>query len=81
MKVKTREKQINFEAKITLGLYFIYFAWWYYFAYSTGEDPSQYIFILGLPYWFFMSCIVGFVLINLLVFLAVKFLFKDIDLD
>ncbi|MGL6119987.1 MAG: DUF997 family protein, partial [Fusobacteriaceae bacterium] len=36
MKVKTREKQINFEAKITLGLYFIYFAWWYYFAYSTG---------------------------------------------
>lgn len=79
--MKKREKQINFEAKLTLSLYAIYFAWWYYFAYGSGDDPTKYKFILGLPYWFFMSCIVGFILINLLVFLVVKFFFKDMDLD
>ncbi|WP_297598946.1 YhdT family protein [uncultured Cetobacterium sp.] len=72
-------KQINKEAIITCLLYLFYFAWWYYFAYIYKSEPN--IFIFGLPSWFFYSCVLGLVVINILVFLAVKIFFKDIDLD
>lgn len=73
-------KQINKEAIITIVLYLIYFLWWYYFAYIfPPENVEDYKYILGMPEWFFYSCVVGLVLINFLVFLATKFLFKDID--
>ncbi|MGL5644836.1 DUF997 family protein, partial [Cetobacterium sp.] len=35
----------------------------------------------GLPSWFFYSCVLGLVVINILVFVAVKCFFKDINLD
>ena len=44
-------------------------------------NGKEYKFIFGLPRWFFYSCVVGLFLINILVFLAVKFFFKDIDLE
>lgn len=73
-------KQINKEAIITIILYLIYFLWWYYFAYIfPTENVEDYKYILGMPEWFFYSCVVGLILINFLVFLATKFLFKDID--
>ena len=81
---KKREisKQINKEVIVTLVLYLIYFLWWYYFAYEFSKDNVEdYKYILGLPEWFFYSCVVGLVLINFLVFLAIKFFFKEIDLD
>ena len=75
-------KQINKEVIVTLVLYLIYFLWWYYFAYEFSTDNVEdYKYILGLPEWFFYSCVVGLVLINFLVFLAIKFFFKEIDLD
>ena len=75
-------KQINKEVLITIGLYLLYFVWWYYFAYEYSSDNvEEYKYILGLPEWFFYSCVVGLVLINFLVFLAIKFFFKEIDLD
>ena len=75
-------KQINKEVVITIILYLIYFIWWYFWGYIYENiTPSEYKFILGLPRWFFYSCVVVLFLINILVFLAVKFFFKDIDLN
>ena len=76
------KKQINKEALITIALYLIYFLWWYFWGYiDEGKNPAEYQFILGLPRWFFFSCVLGLIFINVLVFLAVKFFFKEIDLD
>ena len=75
-------KQINKEVLITIVLYLIYFIWWYYFAYKYSSDNvEEYKYILGLPEWFFYSCVVGLVLVNILVYIYVKFFFKDIDFD
>lgn len=77
--MKKNSKQINKEAIITCILYIFYFCWWYYFAYMYDTKNLKYVF--GLPAWFFYSCIMGLVVINILVFLSVKIFFKDIDLD
>lgn len=76
------KKQINKEALITIILYLVYFLWWYFWGYiDEGKDPSEYVYILGLPRWFFFSCVVGLIFINILVWIAIKFFFKEIDLD
>lgn len=78
--MKNRNKQLNKEAILTVGLYIFYFIWWYYFAYMYPIE-KKYIPILGLPAWFFYSCVVGLIIISISVFLLVKFFFKDIDLN
>ena len=76
------KKQLNKEALLTVGLYVLYFAWWYFFAYHFGEkDVAKYRYILGLPEWFFYSCVLGLIVINALVFIVVKVFFRDIPLD
>lgn len=79
--MKSRNRQIKKEAGITVLLYLFYFLWWYFFAYYKSDNPAEYTYILGLPAWFFYSCIMGFVIINILVYLAIRFFFKDMDLD
>ena len=75
-------KQLNKEEMLTVGLYLFYFAWWYFFAYYFGEQEiSSYRYILGLPEWFFYSCVLGLIVINIAVFVVVKFFFRDIPLD
>ena len=76
-------KQINKEAIVTIVLYAFYFVWWYYFAYifKDSNDVANYKYILGLPEWFFYSCVLGLVLVNVLVYLIIKIFFKDMDLD
>ncbi len=75
-------KQINKEVLITIGLYLLYFVWWYYFAYEYSSDNvEEYKYILGLPEWFFYSCVVGLILVNILVYICVKFFFKEIDFE
>ena len=75
-------KQLNKEAMLTVGLYLFYFSWWYFFAYYFGEQEiSSYRYILGLPEWFFYSCVLGLIVINIAVFVVVKFFFRDIPLD
>lgn len=75
-------RQINKEAAITLVLYALFFLWWYYFAYIyPPKDVNQYKYILGLPEWFFYSCVVGLVMINILVYISVKLFFKEVDFD
>lgn len=79
---KKYKKQLEKEAIITVVLYVIYFAWWYYFAYIYApENVEDYSYVLGMPAWFFYSCVLGLIFINILVYLAVKIFFKDIDLD
>ncbi|RUA06705.1 MAG: DUF997 domain-containing protein [Fusobacteria bacterium] len=78
--MKKINKQLKKEAIITSILYLIYFIWWYYFAYGLGAgDPKDYKYILGLPEWFFYSCILGFLVITTLLWFVIKVFFKDID--
>ncbi len=82
MKKKERFGQAHKEALISLGLYGVFFAWWYGAAYGLGSgDPSSYTYIWGMPSWFFYSCIVGYVVISFLVWAVVRFFFKEIPLD
>ena len=80
--VKNRFKQADKEALITLGLYLVFFVWWYVFVYGLGSKPaSEYNYILGFPSWFFYSCIVGYLLISFLLWFVVKKFFVEIPLD
>ncbi|WP_143604298.1 YhdT family protein, partial [Streptobacillus ratti] len=45
------------------------------------KNVEDYKYILGLPEWFFYSCIVGFIWVNIAVFTVTKMFFKDIDLN
>ncbi|WP_430886125.1 YhdT family protein [Fusibacter sp. JL216-2] len=82
MNFKEKNRQINKEAKITVGLYVFFFIWWFAFAYGIGlKDVSEYSYILGFPSWFFYSCILGYVMISVLLAFVVKNFFKDIDFD
>ncbi len=77
-----RFKIANREAIIGIILVLINFIWWYAFAYGMGSgDPKSYTYILGMPAWFFYSCVIGFVLMVVLVTLAVKFLFTEVPFE
>ena len=41
------------ETFIIIGLYLLFFFWWYINAYGFGDDPSQYRDVLGFTEWFF----------------------------
>ena len=77
-----RYAQANKEALLSLGVYALYFMWWYVCAYGMGSgDPAQYSYVWGLPAWFFYSCLVGYPLITLLLWAVVRFGFKNMPLD
>ena len=77
-----RFSQANREALLALALYAGYFVWWYAFAYGLGSgDPKDYSYVLGFPSWFFFSCIAGFPLLTLAVWLMVRYGYKDMPLD
>ncbi|MCM3567428.1 YhdT family protein [Neobacillus mesonae] len=77
-----RFKIAHREALIGVVLVVINFLWWYGFAYGLGSDKVEhYTYILGLPAWFFYSCIVGFFVMVILVILTVKFLFTDVPFE
>ena len=79
---KEIRKQISQEVFITCALYIFYFLWWFLFAFGLGQkDVKDYTYIFGFPDWFFYSCILGFFVFSTLVYLAVKFFFKEIPLD
>nr|WP_321258847.1 YhdT family protein [uncultured Pseudodesulfovibrio sp.] len=77
-----RFKQANKEALLALGVYALYFVWWYVCAYGMGSgNPDNYSYVLGMPEWFFYSCIVGYPLVTILLWIVVRFNFKDMPLD
>lgn len=79
---KQKNRILNKEALITIGLYLFFFIWWYGFAYGLGsKDPSEYSYVLGFPSWFFYSCILGYVVICVLLWFVVRKFFVDVDFD
>lgn len=77
-----RFPQADREAWITLGLYGVYFVWWYACAYGLGSgDPEAYSYVFGFPAWFFYSCILGYPVLTVLLWVVVRFFFKDLRLD
>ncbi len=82
MKQDPRTRQANREALVALAVYILYFLWWYIFGYGMGGgDPEAYDYVFGFPAWFFYSCILGYPLITLLLWLTVRIFFKDVPLD
>ncbi len=69
------------ETLAIIGLYLLFFVWWYCSAYGFGDDPSEYRYICGFPEWFFYSCIVGYLGISVLLWIVVKMMFKDLPLQ
>lgn len=69
------------ETLIVIGLYVLFFAWWYIAAYGFGDDPSKYRFVFGFPEWFFYSCIAGYIGISFLLWICVRLFFTDLPLD
>jgi uncharacterized membrane protein YhdT len=79
---KQRNAQINKEALISAGLYLLFFLWWYATGYGlAGGDPAEYTYVFGLPLWFFLSSVVGYVLFSAATIIVVKFFFKNFSLD
>lgn len=81
MKDSAIQKNVKQETLIVLGLYLLFFAWWYVTAYGFGDDPSEYGYVFGFPEWFFYSCIVGYVGISSLLWVCVRYFFTEIDLE
>jgi len=79
---KEKNLQIKKEATISIILYVAFFLWWYCTGYgvaSTGTSET-YTYILGLPMWFFLSCVLGYVIFIVATIFVVKVFFKDFDL-
>lgn len=78
----SRFLQANREALFALAAYALYFLWWYLTAYGLGSDSTDnYSYTLGMPDWFFYSCVLGYPVACLLVWGLVRFFFKDMPLD
>ena len=77
-----KNRQIRKEAIISILLYLAFFLWWYLTGYGIAENgtPETYSYIFGLPMWFFLSCIVGYLLFCVASILVVRLVFKDFDL-
>lgn len=75
-------RQADREALITLGLYVFFFLWWTVFAFGLGSrDPEDYSYVFGLPAWFFYSCVLGYPVMSLVLWIVVRRFFADIPLD
>ena len=77
-----RNAQIKKEAIVSVIMYAVFFLWWYITGYGLAGrgTPETYTYVLGLPMWFFLSCIVGYILFSIATIVVVKKLFKNFDL-
>jgi uncharacterized membrane protein YhdT len=77
-----RFKIAHREALIGVGLVLFNFIWWFGFAYGLGSMPvEEYTYVLGLPAWFFYSCVLGFFVMVILVIVIVKKLFVEVEFE
>ena len=78
----TRFRQADREALITLGIYAVFFLWWTLFAFGLGSgDPADYSYVFGMPAWFFYSCVLGYPVVAVLLWVALRLFFADMPLD
>ncbi len=77
-----KNNQIKKEVLASLLLYFAFFLWWYCTGYGIAEagTPATYRYIFGLPMWFFLSTVVGYILFCIAAILVVKRVFKNFEL-
>ena len=76
-----RYKQCNKEALYGALLGIVNLIWWYVFGYGLGDKPvEEYTYILGFPSWFFLSCILGSIVIIAITFFMVDKVFKHMPL-
>ncbi len=82
MTEEQKNRQIKKEVIASLILYLAFFLWWYFTGYGLAEKgtPATYSYIAGLPMWFFLSTIVGYLLFCVASIIVVKTVFKDFDL-
>ncbi|WP_408008574.1 YhdT family protein [Pseudalkalibacillus sp. A8] len=77
-----RFKIANREALMGVILAIFNFIWWFAFAYGLGKKPvAEYTYIFGFPAWFFYSCILGFILFSLIVFVMVRLFFIEVPFE
>ncbi len=78
-----KNRQIKKEVFASVLLYLIFFIWWYCTGYGIAESgtPATYHYIWGLPMWFFLSSVVGYIFFCIASVLVVKIVFRDFDLD
>lgn len=77
-----RYRQADREALITLGVYVFFFLWWTFFAFGLGGgDPEEYSYVMGMPAWFFYSCVAGYPVVTFVLWIVLKLFFKDMPLD
>lgn len=77
-----RYKQCNKEAIYAIILGLLNVIWWFAWGYGPGSKPvEEYTYIMGMPTWFFMSCVVGAILFTILTFIMVDKLFKNMSLE
>ncbi len=79
---KEKHRQIHREALATLGLYGIFFLWWFGWGYGLGSgSPESYTYLFGLPLWFLLSCLGGWLGVSLGVFWMVRCFFREIPFE
>jgi len=77
-----RYKQADREALITLGVYAFFFLWWTIFAFGMGGgDPENYSYVLGMPSWFFYSCVLGYPVVAVVLWAVIRLFFVEMPLD
>ena len=77
-----RFRQADREALIALGVYGFFFLWWTLFAFGLGSgDPEHYSYVLGMPAWFFYSCVLGYPVVAVLLWVIIRISFSDMPLD
>ena len=80
--LRNRFKQADREAWMTLCMYVFFFLWWTLFAFGLGSgSPDEYSYVLGFPSWFFFSCVLGYPVVTLLLWIVLRRYFVDMPLD
>ena len=75
-------RQIRKEAFLSMLLYLLFFIWWYVTGYGLSDGTAEeFTYVLGLPMWFFLSCVVGYILFCVATVLLVKVVFRNFPLD
>lgn len=77
-----RFKIAHREALIGCALALFNILWWYGFAYGLGSgDPKEYTYMFGFPAWFFMSSVIGFIVMVILVWITVRYVLIEVPFE
>lgn len=78
MEIDSRFKQTNKEALVTIILFVVNFLWWAVLGYGLAGIRGT---VLGFPTWFFLSCVVGYVVFVVASVVIVRSVFKDMSIE